>query len=365
MAKISDVLLGRKHFKAITVGIMLFFCVWGLYLRYESRMRTQFSGDEKYQMQAMNGSFMDMVRNLTSMDYFPFLSGDHVLIYPFYKMFGAENIWGLLIPHIFSALLGFYMLYLLCRRYFKTPVGYFIAFSMYALNQTIIFHAFEVRWYAVLPTLALLSLYFTEDIIYRFNEISRGRKIAIGFLLFYTLIFHAYAAIIAVFPSIYFLGTRCRDKDFFVLIRKLLPFYLIVFALAAPFWILSIWGNHAPYILLDTFQYIPDPRYDFIGFLKAIFGNLVGRKALYFVLIGFVAALILPQRNREKQAAFFLILVVLPIMLLLMQDLRKNYYFIQRQFIWAMAWFAFYAGWCWESCIEYFQKQSGEKQKKT
>ena len=44
-------------------------------------------------------------------------------------------------------------------------------------------------------------------------------------------------------------------------------------------------------------------------------------------------------------------MIVLPLQLLFLADLFNRYWFIQRQFVWVMAWYAFFLGWCWDSII--------------
>jgi len=100
---------------------------------------------------------------------------------------------------------------------------------------------------------------------------------------------------------------------------------------------------------IHTFQYIPNPLVNFVGFLKAIFGNLIGYKSLYFLLIIMLLSLILPHKNRNKQIGFFLLLIVIPITLNLLSSLIIGYWFIQRQFVWVMPFFAFLLGWSVDS----------------
>ncbi|MDD3296627.1 MAG: hypothetical protein PHU64_04615 [Candidatus Omnitrophica bacterium] len=104
-----------------------------------------------------------------------------------------------------------------------------------------------------------------------------------------------------------------------------------------------------------VFVYAPNLVKDMAGFLKFIFGNLIGRKTLYFLLLGMLFPLIFPVKERFKQILFLFIMVFFPIGLLLLSNIVNNYFFVQRQFIWVMPLFAFLIGWNWDSFL-YFLK---------
>lgn len=97
-----------------------------MHQRILSRIKNELSGDEKAQLIGMEKSLKYSVLNSMTNLQFPC---DYVLIYPFYKIFG-KNKWGLALPHIFITLVGFYLLYILCRKYFKTIWGYLVIISL-------------------------------------------------------------------------------------------------------------------------------------------------------------------------------------------------------------------------------------------
>src|SRR3989338_3669672 len=108
-----------------------------MYLRFDKRLRTNIGGDEPYQISGMKTSLVAAIIQSRQNLQFP---GDYILIYPFYRLFG-ENKWGLAIPHIIITAIGFYLLYILCRKYLKTVLGYTITFAIFAYNYTLIRHA--------------------------------------------------------------------------------------------------------------------------------------------------------------------------------------------------------------------------------
>ena len=104
---------------------------------------------------------------------------------------------------------------------------------------------------------------------------------------------------------------------------------------------------------IQTFEYIPNPLSEPIAFCRAIFGNLMGFKKIYVLMAGMLLTFLLPHQARLKQAGFLLIMIGIPLQLLLLADLQKSYWFIQRQFVWVMAFYAFFLGWCWDSVAGY------------
>ena len=84
---------------------------------------------------------------------------------------------------------------------------------------------------------------------------------------------------------------------------------------------------------------------------------MIGEKKLYVLLAGMIIAWIFPHKNRFKQIIFFICFVIIPLTLIILVDIKSQYWFLQRQFIWIMALFAFYLGWCWDSVILYLLKR--------
>ncbi|MBF0386303.1 MAG: glycosyltransferase family 39 protein [Candidatus Omnitrophica bacterium] len=321
--------------------------------------------DELYQISQMNGTFFQMVQGLTRSEYCAYLSADYYLTYPFYKIF-SMNKWGLAIPHMGATLLGFYLLYLICRRYLKSVLGYVVTFSIVCFNATLIWHATEIRTYAVLPTVALASLYLWLRIIDANGYLSMGKKVVAGVVFVFILWFHVYGIVMFFFTGLYALLTRVKDKSFFIILKNVAPFVLVVLCLAAPLWLLSTFGPHLanPTSNNDTFQFIPSPSRDMIGFLKGVFGNLIGDKRLYFLLLGGVAPFVIPYRQRFHQIIFLIVLVVVPVGTILSGNILTHYWFLQRGFIWVMPIFALFIGWSLESFVLYVKdkcQSSGQR----
>lgn len=346
----------KRYFRPFIVTII---CGYALHLRLLRLAHHKFWVDEYCQLQMMEGSFTDLLKTIQREEYCSFLSGDYYLIYPFFKIF-SYNKWGLAIPHIIFTILGFYILYLVCKLYFKSIWGYLITFMIFCFNSTLIIHATEIRTYAVLPTLALACFYLSEQLTRQNINMNRKKKLAIGAFFVLVIWFHAYGIAMVMLSVTFSLLSRLKDEDFSIILQGMAKLLFIVFCVAMPLWIYSVFGPHYQYRKdnFNPFQYIPNPLINTIGFLKAIFGNLVGYKKLYFLLIGVIFPFLIPYKGRLKQAFFLLWMVFTPIGLIMFNNIISNYWFVQRQFIWVMPFFTFFLGWSWESLILYFKEKS-------
>ena len=340
----------RYEFVAIAISL------WAFYLRILTIMNKPqtLMGDEQWQVNfiAAQSSFLQMIRNLPGHEHCSYLSGDYILIYPFFKMCGY-NRWCLSFPHIVITAIGFYFLYLIGKQYFKTIWGFLIAFGVVCFNFNLVYHSVEIRTYAVLPTLALMTFYFSKLLFEQYESLNVKQKLGIGSFFVLVLWFHVYGVAILFCIELLFALDRFRALHESKILLKLFKFFTIVGLIAAPLWFLSVFGFHLDYIYADTFTYIPNPIVDAIGFLKSIFGNLLGRHQLHVLFAGFLA-IFLPTKIRMRQIGFFLILVILPIAIHMDAAVKSHYWFLQRQFTWVMPFFAFFLGWLWDSLIHYF-----------
>ncbi|MBN1870870.1 MAG: hypothetical protein JW847_09880 [Candidatus Omnitrophica bacterium] len=359
----------QKYGRELTVFSI---CVYAMYLRLVKLAHHTLWEDEKWQLDCMQGSFRAMLTMLPKREVFPYLSGDYYLIFPFFKIF-SYNKWGLAIPHILATILGLIFLYLLSKQYFKTFLGYIVTFSIVCLNATLINHATEIRVYAVLPTLALMALYFSQKIVDQNVRMDIRIKCAIGIFFVVVIWFHAYGIAVFFLPLAYSvintLMDRKKSEQSLVILKDILKFVAVILCIAMPLWLYSFLGPNLTlttsagdksmmgegiyYIGGGTFRFIPNPIENMTGFLKAVFGNLVGNKKFYFLLGGIALAALAPYKGKLQQMFFVMITVFIPIGLILWMDLRANYWFLQRQFSWVMPFFAIFVGWIWDALLIY------------
>lgn len=337
--------------------IAFIFITYGMYLRFLHLAKREFWTDELYSLSVMQGAFKPFWQRINYTDY-TFFPGEYIINWPFVFFF-KTNKWGIAIPHILFTLLGFYLLYLICRRYFHSIFPWITTFALVAVHRDLIFHSFELRPYAVLPTLALAAFYLNEEIVSKRYSLSLARKILIGLFYIFTTIYHAYGAIILFFTFVYFLLRESKMCSFSDIFKHCYRFVLIVILTGLPLYLWYSVGNSRAIngIGYDVFQYVPNPAVSLFDFIKSNLCNLVGNKKLYPLSVFLIFPFILPYRERLQQIGFLLILIVLPLMIILYFDILVRYWFLQRQFAWVMPFFAFLIGWCLNSFIEFVKKE--------
>ncbi len=320
-------------------------------------------GDGIWQLNFLQrqGSFINVLINLPHAEHGGWLSGDYLLMYPFFKLFGF-NKWLIAIPHIAIALLGFYFLYQICQKYFKTLMGDVITYSIVASNWNLVFHSVEIRVYAVLPTLALMAFYYGEKSFEEIGGWSVVQKVKMAIIFLIILWFHAYGIVIILCVLSYLVLSHWREVNFRKNLKSIVIFFAVIGVIAAPLWLISMIGPyHLPMVTtgldaslknartMNTFDYIPNPLVSMAGFVKGVLGNLLGNRKLYIFVPAVIFPFIFPLSKRWLQILFFLTLVVFPLELLLIGVLNQGYWFLQRQFTWVVPFWALSLGWAWDS----------------
>lgn len=350
----------KKHLNLLIVlGVSL----WGLYLRFVCLRDRAFDGDDLYQYECMKGAFKAFWLPQKYGDFSSF-PGDYLLNYIPIQIFGLDK-WGLATAHILATILGFYLLYRIGQCYFQTWVGYLVCFMVVALNSTLIFHSFEFRPYAILPVLGLVGLLFAHRCL---DSLKRWNNLTVFFaavLIVITFNFHAYGPALFLMPLFCVIVTALIGPNRSAVVDTIkgnklkISLFVLATLLAIAIWLYytsfnNSWVPPSAYDEIHTFQYIVNPLENPAQFLKSIFGNLIGDKRLYFLLFSIVVALFIPLRRRWEQFTFFGLLVALPIALILIADIKGHYWFLQRQFVWVMPFFAIFLGWQWDSIYSYF-----------
>lgn len=342
--------------------IAVFFTAYGMYLRFECLAGREFWIDEISSLDRLQGAFRPVWQRFNYTD-FTFFPGEYIINWPFVFFFKV-NKWGIAIPHILFTLLGFYLLYLICKRYFYSIFAWVATFALVAVHRDLIFHSFELRPYGVLPTLALSAFYFTEEIVSKRYSLSLARKILIGCSFIFTIIYHVYGAIILFFTFIYFLLRESKERTFADIFKHCYRFILVMVIIGLPLYLWYSVGSPQFYKKCGypsySFEYIPNPIVNFFGFIKCNLCNLVGRKKLYPLGVFLIFPFVLPYRKRLQQIGFLLVLITLPISVIFLCNILIKYHVLQRQFTWAMPLFAFLIGWCLDSFIEFIQHKKSE-----
>lgn len=343
----------QQNSRTIRTVLVVLIVIYAMFLRIQYRAEEGWRADEHPTQLAVMGKPMHgMIKTTLKTLQFP---GDSLLVRPFYKIFGA-NKWGLAIPHILITLLGFYLLYRACAQYFKTFWGYIIAFGATACNATLIAHAFRIRPYSVLVTLSIASFLVMKYVVEE-NAPTLSQKFWVCLFIFLTLLFHPFGAFILFFPYVFHLMCS-RKRNFGEVFLENIKHYGIGVLVPLPLWLYFHFGFDKTYlgsVNTGTFSFVDK---GVLPVIKSIFGNLIGSRKLYFLLIGFILAFIVPHKERFKQVIFFGVLVVVPVGMIFLSCLYYKLWFIQRLFIWVMPSFVFLLAWQWDSLIDHFIKKA-------
>lgn len=333
--------------------VIILISVVGIFLRLWKLHGRDLWGDEIYQFTCMKPLAEPFWTHQTYGDHSCF-PGEYLLHYPLVKMF-PMNKWILVGPHLLINVFAFYLLYKICQIYYQSWAGYLTAFLLYTYNGNLIFHSLEFRPYAVLPVLALASLYFNHRVWNADFQKSRMKMFFTGVLFFITINYHIYGIAIFLLPVVLtFFYQRIQKTDFVIFPWK---WFLIVAMLSIPVWVWYASFNHlglAPakmQSVVDTFQYIDDPKKKFVSFLKSILGNLIAIKKGRAILVITAFLFLFLSKNRFGQLLFACLLIILPIGLILYFDIRNHYWFLDRQFVWVMPWAAVFIGWVFDDAF--------------
>jgi hypothetical protein len=337
------------------------FSAYGLLIRVKSYAGRSFSRDEANQWLYTQGPLRPFWGKLinTELTSFP---GDYLLTYPFIQLL-PNNKWFIMAPHIIAVILGFYLMYRLAKKYLTSGVSMAIVFTMMTFHAVLLAHAFELRPYPVLTTLALACFYLSKKLVCQYERLTARNKFRISIFFVLTTVFHAYGIFMIFFCMMYFLLADSTRGGFSQNIKLFFSYGLKLSLIIIPLFLWYATRNpdvNAETTLqmgMNTFDFIANPLVNPIQFLRDIFGNLTGRKLFWIFLIGPAVAMFIPNKNKFQQIGLFCVCVIIPTQVILLADLQKNYWFVQRQLVWVIPFFILFIGWCWDSVWLYFSEK--------
>jgi len=342
----------------VIIFILVLITAIGIYLRVEQRAKSEIWDDEQTQIRKSKivntESFFEWTKKVNTIEV---LFGDYLLTRPLANKYGT-NKWVMALPHYFTTLLAFFLLYYLCRAYYKTIVGYLICFIIFAFNNTLIFHALEIRPYSSLIALNLATFLILKHIVENKN-LPKKKIVFFSLSLIITITFHLYSIFMITFSyAFHLLFSRKGELLLDVIKRNIRQFGVIVLLSFA------IWGYYVS--IYDTGRFIDGPKLTFlfmpndpIGMSKSVLANMIGTRLFYFFLLGLFIPYALPLKNRIQQITFFYLVIVLPVSVLLYLAVKTNYYFTPRHFSWIIPLFIFQIAWHWDSLAHYFFNKNG------
>lgn len=303
---------------------------WGFYLRFARFASRELWIDEIEQVQNITISLSKML-----FKYLPNLMGgfpgDWLLTWPLAHL--SANKWIITLPHVIATILGFYYFYRIVADEVLSRIAVVVALTMFVLNRELIFHAFEIRPYAVLPTIALAFYLYAKNIV-QTPDLKLDQKIAWIFSIVFVLLFHSYGIVMVFTFLLYHLLVSRKGTSFWETVRKLAGPTCLAGLLASPAW--CYYGVSSNKYGLDTFAFCGR---GLSKVLSCVFGNLGDFSIRYGWVLSFLIVLgaLFIRDHWQKQRIIFLITIILmPITLIFVPDVVSQYWFVQRQFIWVI-----------------------------
>lgn len=321
----------NKMQRLILVLVMIFIGLWARAFTFQNQHPDT---DELFELRNMQGLKAESVINnktfygdLTSFPgefliHAPMMAAIGMFTHPRQLAYETGKIdvskkefWVLAIPKIVLSLLSLWVFWLLCREFLITTFGAFVAFSMILFNQYLIYAAFSLRPYGVLPELFIFNLYLAS----RENK-SFWFSIFHGYVVFLTCINHAYGPMMALLPVLYF--RKQRGHEFYFLCGL----SLAAWAYYASY---SNFGIHPNSVqsVLSPFLYIKQENlFEFI--LQSLFcTSVITTATAPFVLMR-------AFRDGDSKWWFLITMVLIPLAAIVLIDIKTHYIIHPRQYVW-------------------------------
>ena len=325
--------------------VVLFIFIVGMYLRYDNYITKHPDQDELFELHSMWDWDKGSVKSIKSIFDNKQFYGDHtsfpgefILYYLPMKMVlhnpkidvgnmtvsgvGRYDFLKLASVKVVLFVISFWLLYSICSRTMG-GWGTMLAMAIYGFNFQLVYHAFDMRPYSVLPVLAIANLWLCS------RRDGVWSRVMHGAVALFTCIYHAYGILI-VLVTMVFLG-KLRRNIFICLMGLCL-------------WSFYAWYNHFGFspnkvqAVVDTFQYFPK-----VKFFENLLLQLSGGSLIFYMLIPLLAFSFI--RGIEYFDGLFLIwMIIIPLLAIFLVDLKTHYWFHPRQFTWVIPFFAIFCG---------------------
>ncbi len=353
---------GRKkkmnNLKTITIVFLIIST--GIFIRFNNYHKIHPSMDEHFELNFLNkNTLSDIFKRDTMYGDHTSFPGEQLVHYLPMKMMGlfdkqyhGERVkipydgWKkndylrLVSPKIILYLIGIVIFIKLTLLYTTSRTGLIVSILLYTFNHQLIYHAFELRPYGVLPELAVFNLWFAHRWIkgsdYGNKDPSLFYTIFYFLLVFFTCIYHAYGILIALLPLCY-----CVYRKGILRPMRALRLSTVV--------ILSImaWCYYASYstfgITANTIQKVDDPfRFMPAGTLPIV-SNLFGNQILMLIVLPFMAFSLF-KKHPPSYYVFLFLMIIFPLIAIIAVDIKTSYWILPRQWVWVMPYFALFCG---------------------
>lgn len=256
----------------------------------------------------------------------------------------SDNRWVVTSPHILATVLGFYLFYVLCQKELRFPISRLTAFALLVFNRNLIFHALEIRPYAVLPTLALGVYLATRAILTR-PAVSSGAQGLYGLFVWFTLCFHFFGSVMlsAVLP---FQALILRPSESWkkTLMRVGVPLG-IGSLIALPIVVYYLIPNIGMWCTAcDPWLYCGTRAVSILSFVFGNISDLSVRFAWVLPTALVAAAFFIRDATWKKRLLWLILLVIYPIAFQFYSSLKTHYWMVPRQFVWVIPFWAVLVG---------------------
>ena len=223
--------------------------------------------------------------------------------------------------------ISFWLLYAICVS-MMGGWGIVLAMAVYGFNFQLVYHAFELRPYSVLPVLAILNFWLAR----RYG----GWRLNVchGFVILFTCIYHAYGPLVAFLPLLYIQKSYNLEfrRIWFVVIPA-----LVLWAYYASYNTFGMTANKVQSVV-DTFQYFPK-----VKFFENVLLNLSGGSLIFYALVPLLAFSFIRGLSSDDWM-FLIALIIVPLALICLIDIKTHYWIHPRQFVWVIPFFAVFCG---------------------
>ncbi len=318
----------KRFFKYTLIFLIIFS---GLYLRYDSFKTLHPDQDELFELHSLlivekEGTFLKRDTFYGDHTSFP---GEYLMYHWALKSMDEVKIdvgkmevegmtrndfWKLGSVKITISVLGLLLFAWMCRNNL-------IALAVFSWNFQVVYHAFEIRPYSVLPNLAIFNLFLAgKKGLWYFLSVS---------LILFTCTYHAYGILIAGLPLLYYMIEE-RKIDWILCGTMFLGgLGWMYFASYNTF---GITPNSVQSVV-DPFQYAPK-----VKFFENLLVNLTGGSLLFYL------SPLLLLRWKKLDWLSLGLMIALPLLLIFAVDLKTSYWIHPRQYVWVIPFFAMWYG---------------------
>lgn len=237
---------------------------------------------------------------------------------------GADWFWKASVLKGVLCVLGLFLMGFFCYRFGWCGV---FGMALYSFNPHLVYHAFEMRPYSVLPVLALMSVYLARCRFTWFHLL----------FIFFCCIYHAYGPLIVFLPIIFYQSSRRIEFWLGCILALLVWGYYASYNMFG-------WSPNGVQAVVSSFEYFKPSG---LAYMQSFLGSGLS-------YVGLLPLIFLCFLSDRVDLYFLILMIILPVMLICLVDLKTSYWIHPRQWIWVMPWFGL---WVSDMLYQYYKKE--------